>query len=63
MIIALNQISVSVLNQTIYIQICEIGTMLDKYWLMEIRCKSINNHQTAIVTKHLSLETAIRQFS
>ena len=51
--------TVKVLNQTVNMQLCEMGTMLDKYWFREIRRKGKNNHQTAIVTTHPLLETNI----
>lgn len=55
-----------VMNQEINMQICEMGTCLDKYWFREIRKKSEGNHQTAIITTHPTLETqnaAGRMFS
>lgn len=51
--------TINVLSQTVNMQICELGTMLDKYWFREIRRKGKNNHQTAIVTTHPSLENKI----
>jgi len=51
--------SVKVLQQTVNMQISELGTELGGYWFREIRRQSEGGHQTAIITNHPTLATAI----
>lgn len=51
--------SVTVSGQNVNMQICELGTMLDKYWFREIRRKSEGGHQTAVIATHFTIETNI----
>lgn len=44
-------------GQNINMQICEIGTCLDKYWFREIRRKSQSGHQTSIITTNFIIKT------
>jgi hypothetical protein len=44
--------NVSVLQQTINMHLCELGTELGGYWFREIRRQSDSGHQTAIITTH-----------
>lgn len=48
---------VKVLDQTVNMQIGEMGTYLDKYWFREIRRKSENGHQTSIITTNPNIST------
>ena len=48
-----------VLDQSVNMQICELGTCLDKYWFREIRRKSENGHQTAIISTNPVIETPV----
>jgi len=48
-------LSCTVLEQTINMQIGEMGTQLDKYWFREIRRKSENGHQTSIITTNTEI--------
>ncbi|MBM3404641.1 MAG: hypothetical protein FJY10_07090 [Bacteroidetes bacterium] len=48
--------AVSVLQQTVNMQLCEHGTHLGGYWFREIRRQSETGHQTSIVTTHPTLE-------
>jgi hypothetical protein len=53
-------------NNTITMQICEMGTLLNGHWFREIRELSENGHQASIMTTHPSLltqNTAIKMFS
>ncbi len=53
-------------NNTVTMQICEMGTFLNGHWFREIRELSENGHQASIMTTHpglLSVETAIKMFS
>jgi hypothetical protein len=51
--------TVSVLQQTINMQISELGTELGGHWFREIRRKSESGHQTSIITTHPTLETTV----
>jgi len=58
--------SVQVLEHTVNMHLCELGTQLGGYWFREIRRQSQGGHQTAILTNHPTLETttvAGRMFS
>lgn len=48
---------VNVLQQTVTMQISELGTELGGYWFREIRRLGESGHQTAIITNHPTLET------
>jgi len=48
---------VTVLQQTVTMQISELGTELGGYWFREIRRLGESGHQTAIITNHPTLET------
>jgi len=53
-------------NNTVTMQLCEMGTALSECWFREIRKLSDNGHQTAIITTHPSLSVeliASRMFS
>jgi hypothetical protein len=50
-------IGVKVMQQTINMQLCELGTQLGGYWFREIRRLNGDGHQTAIITTHPTLET------
>jgi len=57
---------VSVLQQTVNMQLCEQGTALGGYWFREIRRLGEKGHQTSIVTTHPTLELPLiagRMFS
>lgn len=47
---------VSVLQQSVNMQLCEQGTYLGGYWFREIRRQGETGHQTSIVTTHPTLE-------
>jgi hypothetical protein len=51
--------AVTVLQQTVNMQISELGTELGGYWFREIRRLGESSHQTAIITNHPTLETTI----
>jgi len=51
--------AVTVLQQTVNMQISELGTELGGYWFREIRRLAESGHQTAIITNHPTLETTI----
>ena len=51
--------AVTVLQQTVNMKICECGTELGGFWFREIRRQGETGHQTAIITNHPTLETAI----
>jgi len=48
--------AVSVLQQTVNMQLCEHGTLLGGYWFREIRRHGETGHQTSIITTHPTLE-------
>jgi hypothetical protein len=53
-------------NNTVTMQICEMGTLLNGHWFREIRERSENGHQASIMTTHptlLTQEVAIKMFS
>ena len=53
-------------NNTVTMQICEMGTLLNGHWFREIRELSENGHQASIMTTHptlLTQDTAIKMFS
>lgn len=47
---------VKVMQQTINMQLCELGTQLGGFWFREIRRLGGDGHQTAIITTHPTLE-------
>jgi hypothetical protein len=49
-------LAVSVLQQTVNMQLCERGTHLGGYWFREVRRQGETGHQTSIVTTHPTLE-------
>jgi hypothetical protein len=51
--------NVIVLQQTVNMQISELGTELGGHWFREIRRQSEGGHQTSIITNHPTLETSI----
>ena len=55
-----------VYNNTVTMQICEMGTLLNGHWFREIRERSQNGHQASIMTTHptlLTQNTAVKMFS
>lgn len=51
--------AVTVLQQTVNMQISELGSELGGHWFREIRRQSESGHQTSIITNHPTLETTI----
>ena len=51
--------TVTVLQQTVNMQISELGTELGGHWFREIRRQSDSGHQTSIITNHPTLQTSI----
>lgn len=49
-------IDVEVMQQTINMQLCELGTQLGSCWFREIRRLGRDGHQTAIITTHPALK-------
>ncbi|MDP2423489.1 MAG: hypothetical protein U1C46_06850 [Bacteroidales bacterium] len=49
--------AVTVLQQTVNMQLCEQGTSLGGYWFREIRRQGETGHQTSIITTHPTLES------
>jgi hypothetical protein len=49
-------VAVSVLQQTVNMQLCEHETHLGGYWFREIRRQGETGHQTSIITTHPTLE-------
>jgi len=49
-------IDVEVMQQTVNMQLCELGTQLGGNWFREIRRLGGDGHQTAIITTHPALE-------
>ncbi len=49
---------IKILSTSVTVQLCELGVSLDNLWFREVRKKSENGHQTAILTTHpyLSIE-------
>ena len=57
---------IQLVNGTISMHICEMGTQLNGHWFREIRKLSQLDHQTAIITTHPTLEIgeiAIKMFT
>ena len=50
-------VTTTVLQQIVNMQLCEQGTQLGGYWFREIRRKGETGHQTSIVTTHPTLES------
>ncbi len=47
---------IQLFNNTVTMQLCEMGTCLSGQWFREIRKLNANGHQTAILTTHPGLE-------
>lgn len=59
-------VDTQIYNNTVTMQICEMGTLLNGHWFREIRERSENGHQASVMTTHpglLTQETAIKMFS
>ena len=57
---------IQILNNSVTVQLCELGTSLNNLWFREIRKKAESGHQTAILTTHPHLskeEIAEKMFS
>ena len=49
-------VDVKVMQQSVNMQLCELGAQLGGYWFREIRRLSADGHQTAIITTHPTLK-------
>jgi hypothetical protein len=50
----LNEIQLS--NNNVTMQICELGSLIQRHWFREVRKLSESGHQTSIITTHPNLE-------
>ena len=63
---AFKQHDVKLFNNNVTMQLCERGSLIQKHWFREVRKRSVDGHQTAIITTHFFIEIeeiAFRMFS